>query len=422
MRVVADHADRDTTRPQHRRTASTVFAWALWTFAVASTPILVGLTHASKVPIIPVLAGTIFEISFATVGALIAARFPKNPIGWLFLAMGLAYSASAISNVWANYALVWHPGALPGADYAVWVQNWAILAALAPIVPALLLFPDGRPATRRWAPALPAAAIGIVLVLLSFSFAPRLLDNGSFPNTPNPLAIGLLAGLTEALRDIGLALVALTLVAAIGSSIMRFRRAEGIERQQLTWLAWSSSVLPIEVGLLTIVDLPAVVANPTLQAMTKAAIVLALVIVPIAVGVAILRYHLYDIDRLINRTLVYATLTTLLGAGYLVGVLLLQRLLDPLTGSSNLAVAGTTISVAALARPARRRIQFFVDRRFYRRKYDAERTLQSFGLTARDTADLNQLTGELTRIVAVTMQPEHVSIWLRFAAAEEVQS
>jgi hypothetical protein len=390
-----------------------VLAATLWSLTLATVLGLVGFALLSGGPVFGVVSGIVFKLSFATVGALVAARQPRNPIGWILSGMGLVFGMAQIGNAWADYTLTRHPGALSSVAYGVWIQNWAILAAFTPIVLVVLLFPNGRPLTRRWRPVVALAALSIVVLLFSVSFAPRLLSESNYPRTPNPLAIPGLDGAAPLLENGGVIIFALTLLAGIISAALRFRRASGVERQQLKWLAWACSAQPLAVALLIVVDLPAVADHPGLAPAIKACIVLTLTLVPVAAGIAMLRHRLYDIDRLINRTVVYATLTALLAAGYLLGVMLLQRLLDPLTGGSNLAVAGSTLAVAAMARPARGHIQALVDQRFNRRRYDAAGAIDSFSARLRTQLDLDALAAELCGVAHEAMQPTHVSLWLR---------
>jgi len=261
----------------------------------------------------------------------------------------------------------------------------------------LLLFPDGRLPSPRWRPVAWLAAVGILGIGVGEAFAPGTLDN--FP-AENPFGLGGAGGRIAEALAVCFALIAIAALASVASLVVRLRRSSGDERQQLKWLASGGVVLAL--------------AGPASGAAGSALpIIIGQVAVAVAVGVGILKYRLYEIDVVINRTLVYGALTATLGVAYLGTVLLLQLTLNPLTDSNSLAVAASTLAVAALFRPARSRIQGAVDRRFYRRKYDAARTLEAFSARLRDEIDLDTLGAELREVVDETMQPTHVSVWLR---------
>ncbi|MBA3748824.1 MAG: hypothetical protein H0W96_15230, partial [Solirubrobacterales bacterium] len=220
----------------------------------------------------------------------------------------------------------------------------------------------------------------------------------------NPVAVD--GALVGALTGVSVLLMYVGIFGSVASVVVRYRRAGRVQRQQIKWLATAGAILAV------VAPLDAVLDDPLGRA-AFAATTISVLMLPVAVGIAILRHRLYDIDVVINRTLVYGALTASLVAAYLGSVLLLQLALNPLTASSNLAIAGSTLAVAALFQPARRRIQAIVDRRFFRRKYDAARTLERFGAQLRDEVDLDALGEDLRAVVAETMQPAHVSLWLR---------
>jgi hypothetical protein len=394
--------------------ATSVLAWAGWAVALGLASFWVVLTAINGRAPVVLVASCGFPLSFATVGALIAARRPRNPIGWLLEAMGLTFAFALASSAYATRALVTHPGTWPWASYAVWAQDWAFLVALTPVIPVVLLFPDGRSLTPRWRWAVRASALGSSAAVLGDTFTTRQFSN-KYPTTANPWYVPALGGLAGPLMLLTLLCIAPALLAAIVSAVLRFRRAAGLERQQLKWLAYASALLLPATSLLALMDSSWVTARPAIHNVVVAGTAAVPSLIPIAIGIAILRHRLYDIDRLINRTIVYAILTALLGAGYLLGVVLLQRLLDPLTRGSDLAVAGTTLAVAALARPARGRIQALVDRRFNRRRYDANRTIDAFSARLRTQLDLDTLASEVCGVAHEAMQPTHVSLWLRDA-------
>jgi hypothetical protein len=341
---------------------------------------------------------------FAGVGALIIARQPGNAIGWIFLAAGVAAGLGALTHTVAQYWIDGNeiPDALGKASALYSDLSWMPFI-LMPATFLLLLFPDGRLLSPRWRKVAWCAALGMAGSFVVGALKPGKFED--FPQVINPI------GVDHPLRDLfeGLFFLAL-LIGIVGSSaalIVRFRRSEGEQRQQMKWLALAgavaATVIPVATALYDVIG----------ESAANAAIMLSVLGLPAATGVAILRYRLYDIDVVINRTLVYGALTATLAGIYIGSVLLLQVVLSGLTNDSSLAVAVSTLAVAALFRPARARIQQTVDRRFYRRKYDAARTLERFGARLRDEVDLDALGSELRAVVADTMQPASVSLWLR---------
>jgi hypothetical protein len=363
-------------------------------------------------------------LAFPTVGAVIAARRPGNPIGWLFLAAGLAGAAVLLGSEYALYALFTEPGSLPGGRVMAWLSSWlgAVSFALA-FAFLFLLFPDGRLLTARWRPVAWLAATTMGVAGLASALKPRLSDeagdpvpNGAPEVISNPFGIEGAGSLLDTLESAAIVLFVLCCVLpAAASLILRYRRSSGEQREQIKWLAYAAAALVA--GVFVIPDLLKAIWGETgaVSAAQRGLEAASIAGIPVATGIAILRYRLYDIDVVIRRTVVYAALTATLAAAYLGLVLLLQLALSPLTEDSGLAIAGSTLAVAALVRPLRERIQRAVDRRFYRRHYDAQRTLESFGTRLRDQVELDSLSGELRQVVAETMQPAHVSLWLREA-------
>jgi hypothetical protein len=350
---------------------------------------------------------TLIAITFPAVGALIVRKRPGNLVGWLFTGAGLAEGLSVATTAWGVYAIKTHPG-LPGGVAAFWLDSMIFVPALSTLGFLLLLFPDGRlPAPRgRWPVRLLLTGVG--LLELFFAFHPHDLEPVPGLRVFNPFGIDALEVPLGVAGGVGLVLAAAGVVGAVAALVSRFRRSRGRERQQLKWFTYAAVLM---IGFSAIAS--SVSAGGLLYGILEA-----LVIGPVltgAVGIAMLRHRLYDIDLVVRRTLVYAALTAILAGVYLGTVLLLQLALDPLTSGSSLAVAVSTLAVAALFRPARARIQAIVDRRFYRRKYDAARTLEGFSSRLRDQVDLDALGGELRAVVAETMQPAHVSLWLRRA-------
>ncbi len=348
------------------------------------------------------------SLTFATVGALVTVRVPGNPIGPIFLVTGLALSAGDFTFQYADRALFIARDGPPGGSAAAWLQNFGLPPGFGLLALAVLLFPDGRLPSRRWRPALWLALAGIVLVVGGYGLRAGPLDD-PFDKVSNPLAVGS-RDLMDALSGLGWLFMASSVGLAALAMAIRLRRSHAVERQQLKWLALAAAVA----GVAIVVDAATYFAGiGGIERPREVLLGLGFCTFPIAAGLAILRYRLYDIDVVINRTLVYGALTATLAVTYLGSVLLLQLALSGVTRGSGLAVAASTLGVAALFRPARSRIQAAVDRRFYRRKYDAQRTLESFGTRLRDELALDALSGELRAVVVETMQPAHVSLWLR---------
>jgi hypothetical protein len=346
-------------------------------------------------------------VTFAVLGALIARRQPSNAVGWLFCGAGLGSSLTIAANSYAVFALRTHPD-LPGGVAASWLVSMLWLPSLSAMIFLLLVFPDGRLPSPRARLIKRTALLGIALAELFFIAHPHSNDPVNGVRADNPFGMASLKVAAEVAMAASLLLSVVSVLGALGVLVGRFRRSHGRERQQLKWFTYAAAV-----GVAFAIATTSVVHAGMLFAAIQALIVGPLL--AFAVGVAMLRHQLYDIDVVINRTLVYAALTATLAGAYLGSVLLLQLALDQVTSGSSLAVAVSTLAVAALFRPARARIQAAVDRRFYRRKYDAARTLEEFSSRLRDQVDLDALGGELRAVVADTMQPAHVSLWLRQA-------
>jgi hypothetical protein len=328
--------------------------------------------------------------AYALVGPLMVSRRPDNAVGWLLCATGLAIAASTFTRTYASYA---RDISLPGAQAAGFLFN--INPGVAPAIFVVLLFPDGRPPSPRWRPVVWLAGAQIALVVVMGA----LRSGGA-----DPLGIELPAGVFKALSVLDTVLLVGIIVGAVASVAFRLRRAHGDERQQIKWFIYAVSV--IGAGGLASVLLP----SPWSDVFWGVTL-LGFGAVPVAVGIAILKYRLYDIDIVINRTLVYGTLTALLGMVYFGGVAATQAIFRALTGQEEqpqLAIVVSTLVIAALFNQLRRRIQGFIDRRFYRRKCDARKTLEAFSVRLRDETDLDPLNAELVRVVRETMQPAHV--------------
>jgi hypothetical protein len=375
-----------------------------------------------------VLTG-VLSLAYPAVGALIASRLPTNPIGWIFCGLGVIYVTQRFAIAYADHALL-ETLALPWGEFAAWFSTWIGFAFPTLGVFLMLLFPGGRLPTRRWRIVVCLTVFGAAMSALGVAFMPGILLHHRYVENPFGV-VGVIYGKLTTYgffggsRILGMTLLSTSLLVALFSIILRLRHARGNDRQQLKWFLFAAVPLTF-VGSLDGLD--GIIANFTTDFMFHPVYmlysrgllvpvlygeVLALLLVPICTYVAILRYNLYDIDVVVNRTLVYGSLTAMLVALYFVGIVVLQRVFVLLTGQrSTLAVVASTLLIAALFNPLRRRIQSFMDRRFYRRKYDATKTLEAFSATLRKETDLEALREDLVGVVRETMQPEHVSLWL----------
>jgi hypothetical protein len=353
------------------------------------------------------LAFQILPVPFAVVGALIAARRPGHRIGWLLLIGTLSIASAQFAWTYALYGSE-DGTSLVGLAVIGWVGNWTPWPALAAFLLLLLWFPDGQPPSPRWRPIGWAIVAYCALVMVFLALYPGLI---SAPELDNPFALSGAAGTvmrklqaSPVVPAVGTVLV----LASASAPLVRFRRARAIQRQQLKWFA-SAVALLVFILVLQSFPLPG-----WLHDLSGVLVVVAVWGIAAAIGIAVLRYRLYDIDRIVNRTLVYGLLTALLGGVYAAMVLLLGQLFGRIGSQPpTWAVAAATLTVAALFQPARRRIQAVVDRRFNRRKYDAAGTVEAFSGRLRDQIDLDTLSVELLATVEQTMQPTAVSLWLR---------
>ena len=419
--------------------ATSWLAWCLWLLCVALISFallfyfLATPTPATDTPPTLTALFRILSLAFPTVGALVASRRPENPIGWIFCGTGLLYGVQAFASGYADYALLERTGSLPGGEFMAWISRWIGVPVL-PLAGALLvlLFPNGKLLSRNWQPVVWVAACGSAMLALSAALAPGPL---SFqPTFDNPLglggAIGKLGpsesgplfdqpslakpadtkintgGVVEIFVRVGFFFVLVSWLFAVAAMITRMDQARGAERQQLKWFVYT-------VALLVVGFLAALLGFGQHSVAWNIGIA-AFNFLPIAAGIAILRYRLYDIDVVINRTLVYGVLTAALALVYVGSIVLLQGLFRALTGeTSQLAVVASTLAIAALFVPLRQRVQAFIDRRFYRRKYDVAKTLQAFNTRLRNDVDLDNVADDLVEVVKETMQPAHVTLWLR---------
>ena len=395
-----------------RRTAAWL-AWSLWALSLALTALslfllILNLSH----PDVPVYSfwteNVLYSVGFSSVGAVIVPRMsPENPIGWLFCAIGLLWAVLHFIGEYAIYSLLAAPGSLPAGELASWLYTWPWVLGLGLIVFLGLLFPNGRlPSARwRWFAHLSAILTLVGMALAAFSPGPIVVG---LPAIHNPLGI---EGLPNAYKSVQVLMLVLIAV-AVASLLMRRLYARGVERQQTKWFTYAAAVAASGAILKFIISEPLDLL--WLGRVGHALVLVGLAGMPIAMGIAITRYRLYEIDLLINRTLVYALLTATLVTLYFGGIVVLQRAFVILTGQqSTLAVVASTLLIAALFTPLRRRIQSFIDRHFYRSKYDARKTLEAFSATLRDETDLEALSDDLVGVVRETMQPAHVSLWLR---------
>ena len=363
-------------------------------------------------------AGASCTLAFATVGATIVWHRRRQLLGWLFCLAGLALAVQAFATFYATYALVSSPGSLPGGRVMGWLGSWITVPAIL-LIPlfCFLLFPDGRLPATRW--RLVAWWDGLTLATATVGLAFRPGPLAVLPTVANPLAAPGMAGrVAGGLLAAAMLLVPVAMAASVGSLIVRLRRASGIQRQQLKWFASAAAL----VAVIAIPALPAQFIAPGRWAdAALVVLVIAIVGLPVSAGIAILRYRLYDLGVLLNRTLVYSTVTTVLGAGYAGIVLALGAVLGGGGASgergggnvSSLAVAVATLTVAAMFQPLRRRVQDVVDRRFNRRRYNAQRTVEAFVAQLREQTDLDALVTELLAVVGRTMEPTQVSLWVR---------
>ena len=374
-----------------------------WTLCAVSVAMLVAgavLTVAAG-DVTPAfdLVVTVALVTFPVVGALVASRRPGNAIGWLFCAAGVLFAAASLADGYATYAFA---EGLPGRTWAAWLGSWLFLPPLFGTPPLLfLLFPDGRPLSRAWRAAVWLAAAAIALQGAGAALLEGELVDAPVEGLANPAGV---AG-ADLFEGAGWALTLVSLLLATTSLTLRFRRARGAERLQLKWFASAAVLFALSCIAAGVIW----ASEERLPTGGQLLVLTAYAAIPVAAAIAILRHRLYDIDLVIRRTLVYAALTATLAAAYLGTVLLIGLAV----GESDLAIAASTLAVAALFRPARERIQAGVDRRFYRRRYDAARTLEAFGARLRDQIDLEALGADLGTVVRDTVQPAHVSLWLR---------
>jgi hypothetical protein len=381
-------------------------AWVGWTVTISlvAGALVLGLANRPEAPLYETTS-TVINPTFATLGALIVSRRPGNVIGWIFLAAGVLGGVLMFSGQYATVALAPDGPTLPGVALAAWTANLAQISFVVSILFLILLFPDGMLPSRRWRPLAWAMGMFIAVSLVILALSPGPL--AEFPSVSNPFGVeaAVLPGSVSAAGQLG---VLVCVVAAILSPVLRFYRSRGEERLQLKWFTYAAALglsTPLLLNLL---------APAAFEVLGRLLWTLGFLSLPVSIGIAILKYRLYDIDRIINRTLVYAALTAVLALVYVGSVFSLQYLFRALTGeTSQLVIVASTLAIAALFDPLRRRIQDVVDRRFYRNKYDARKTLESFGVRLRDETDLQALRGDLVAVARETVQPASASLWLK---------
>ena len=348
--------------------------------------------------------GVISGVVFASLGVAIALRQPRNSIGWIFLVCGMFTAVLEPASEDGSYAFVERGGTLPGGDWAIWLTALALPLGIGPILTyVLLVFPDGQLPSARWRPVAWYTVASLVAVGAAGTLVFTTVGFGDYA-WANPVSLSFLDLHGTARQLVISILVGPAALLCAAAFVHRLRGSRGVERQQLKWVAYAA-VIAVAVTLL----LPVSSGRKPLEIAKQ----LAILTVPLAVGLAILRYRLYDIDLLIKRTLVYGSLTVMLGLVYVVSVLLSQQLLRGFTGGSDIAVAGSTLLVVALFQPIRSRVQEFVDRRFYRARYDAARTIDAFSVRLRGDVDLDSVRADLIGVIHDTIHPAHASVWLR---------
>ena len=397
-----------------RRTA-TWLAWSLCALSLALTALsllLLALNRSDPNTHIYEYwqVDTLVPVSFSIIGAIIASRLPANPLGWLFCAAACVAAVDHFSAEYALYALLAQPTSLPAGEALAWLASWAWILYAGCIALSLLLFPNGRLPSRRWRWLAWLSVFLTIAGAVWVAFSPGVI--GNLGSIRNPLGI---EALPSGFKPVQTIMLALLFVAALSTLVVRLRRARGIERQQIKWPAFTVVVVAGS-SFLSDTAISEAIGLRWLEWAGYVIFIPALIGFPISIGIAIVRYRLYEIDLIINRSLVYGALSATLALIYFGGVATTQAIFRALTGQQEqpqLAIVISTLLIAALFNPLRRRIQRFIDRRFYRRKYDARKTLEAFSAKLRDETDLDALSDDLVGVVKETMQPSRISLWQR---------
>jgi hypothetical protein len=371
---------------------------------------VVGLGLASILVLWSVPEGPIGSIVYSALlfgttalGAFVASRRPENAVGWLLMLAPLPAALGSLAGILAQYGETTSPFDRVAANVSLWGAQPAIFLAGA----ALLRFPTGRHLSRRWRMFEVVVVSAALLGMVGLAVRPGGIYVA--PDIDNPLGIDAWRLAAAFLEGVGQTGQALLIAGAIASLVLRWRRSEGAARQQMKWIVFPVCMFPLLVFVSNVVDS----FDTSAEGYASFGLnITAIMLIPTGIAIAVLRYRLYDIDLIINRTLVYAALTAVLVAAYAGGVLLFRTILDPVTGDNDVAIAASTLAVAALFGPARRKIQRFIDHRFYRSRYDAQQTLETFAARLRDEVDLDSLSGDLLRVVSDTVKPLHASLWL----------
>ncbi len=401
-------------------------AWALWLLTLAIslvTAALIATSFGADIPDnwgfrgAPALGG----MAFATAGALIASRTRRNAVGWLLCGGGVSGALMGLGQEYATAAMFIRPGSLPGGELVAWIGGWFWVINQGFFFYALVLFPDGRLPSARWRPFMFVPAAAMALGTFVFALRPGPLE--FFSGLANPFAA---TGTLEVVRSKVELLAPLLFLPAIAwagyAPLSRYRGSGAVERQQLKWLALAGVVCAV--ALIAYILSPVIVGRsplspplpsgtPALIKASQSIVAVTFLAIPVAIGFAIMRYRLYDIDVVINRALVYGTTTAGIALAFFAGIVILQTILRPFTNGSEIAVAVSTLVSVALVQPLRRRVRDAVDRRFYRSRYDAARTLDAFSVRLRDEVDLDAVRADLVAAVRETVQPTHASLWLR---------
>ncbi len=380
--------------------------WLLMVALVVATGVMkaVGWHGAGDTANSSLVALFIAFMAFATMGALVAAHVPRNPLGWTFVTIALCAALAGVAENLAFQGLVHDPGSIPGSMFFAWLYSWLWFPTMGLIGFVVLLYPTGTVPGPRWRIVSRGLALilGLLTVVAMLHPGPLDGDNGKLPD--NPVGLGALRASDNVVSPIVTGTLIVLLLATAASVVWRFWRSRGDERQQMKWMAFAAVFLALGITLPGVVGI-----KDTGDVFFSVAIIQ----LPVAVGIAMFKYRLYDVDRVINKTLVYAVSTALLAGAYIGLVLAGETLFSSVASGSSVAVAVSTLVVAGLFLPVRRRVQQFVDRRFYRRKVDVEETLARFAARLRHEADVDTLLADVHAVVGETVAPAHLHVWLR---------
>ncbi|MGH2790392.1 MAG: hypothetical protein ACRDJ0_05345 [Actinomycetota bacterium] len=394
--------------------AKATLAWGLAAIILVGmlAVVVFSLTRDRSPDLINVIPFGIFVIGCGVVGGLVASRRSDNPIGWILCMLGVFGVMAAFLTTHGEMTPATPRGA--EGDFVDWAGSFIWSLALAPLLFVLQLFPTGRPLSHRWRLLVWTTGLGLTLVVSAYAFSPGALQDTN-GRVANPYGIDVLDIPLQVALWVSEALIVFSVVASVVSVIVRFRRSRGVERQQLKWFSYAGVVVVLNL-LLQGVVLAVIGETDATVNLVNGIFSIAVTSIPITIGIAMLRYKLYDIDRIINRTIVYGGLSAVLALGYVGAVLVLQSAL-PVSSDSPLIVAASTLGMVALFRPLRNRIQGLVDRKFNRRRFDAVQTIDDFSARLRAETNLDSLSVDLVGVVRDTMQPAHVSLWLQPHAA-----